>query len=575
MITIGAHRFQANTLPAQLAQRARQFPNAVCYRFPEMGQQCTWKELWEEVELVAGGLSRLGIKKGDRVAILMEGCKELVVSIYATLAAGGVVAPLSTYLTLEELKRAMAEVKPAVFIMGSATHHLAHRQLEESPGWLPEHVFIQGSASSPLSSFKAYTDLAAPFPVSKSTVEAAGLLGVQDAAFLLFSSGTTGVSKGVLRSTAAFMARKPTNTKSNKKSRVLPFYKMANTWVNRFRVLSLLPLYHLAGIGILLLPLQVCNVQLTLPARFHPGRALQLLQTEKSTFLVSTPHMVQALLAQEEITTANLNAVLGIVFASAALPAAVIGKVQHAFKSLYFFMVSYGTTETGSVATGICFLNNRRNRAVALLLRVLRRGNWLGGEIPLSAFAHTGASIGGKVARHVTVRIRHVETGQWLPAEEEGEILIQSHKLISLPAEEKTKQPEEGWYASGDLGYTTTGGLLLITGRRKLLISRGGEKIVPAEVENAMQQFTGVAEALVLGLPDPLYGEIVAAAFTEEETGAVEITRLQPALRSVLSPFKVPVIFLCLPAFPLNASGKIDITAVREALLVQSAQAHA
>ncbi len=575
MITIGAHRFPHNTIPAQLEQHARQFPDSICYRFPQTGQVYTWKELWQEVQQVAGGLIRLGLKKGDRVALLMEGSRELVVSLYATITAGGVAAPLSTYLTLNELKVALAEVQPTVFIMGSAAHHLCHRQLEATAGWLPKHVFIQGGAAAPQAPFREYTGLKSPLlqPV-QGPGEEPPLVSLQDPVFLLFSSGTTGVSKGVLRSTAAFMARRPSTKRARRKGRVTPFHKMANAWLNRFRVLSLLPLYHLAGIGILLLPLQVCNVQVVLPARFHPGTALRLLQAEKIHFLMSTPHMVQALLAQEAAAHTKLDAVLGIVFASAALPASMIGKLRAAFKNLYFFMVSYGATETGSVATGICFTNNRRNRPLDLLMRLLRRGNWLDGEIPLAAFENTPASMGGKIARQVAVGIRHVETGQWLPADAEGEIMIQSHKLVPAP-DGSNEGAGENWYPSGDLGYKTAGGLLLITGRRKLMISRGGEKIAPAEVEQAMGRFPGIAEALVLGLPDALYGEIVGAAFTEKEEGAVAVAQLQQALRQVLSPFKVPVCFLVLPAFPLNAAGKIDVMAVRTALLAQIAQTHA
>lgn len=586
MLTVGPLQFHLNTIPGMLRQRALDFPDSPCYLFPERGQTCTWYSLWEEVQAVAAGLRRLGVQRHDRIAILMEGRTEQLVCIYAAITAGAVAVPLSTYLTKEELKGCLLEARPAVFIMGSAEQHLAYSQLEDvvaagpevlsETNWVPYHAFVQGALMKSESVFQSYDALKT---TSGSEVPAVGASPqtVHDPAFLLFSSGTTGKAKAIIRSAASFMAQKP----ASETPKVNPFTsflaRKGNTYVNRYATLSLLPLYHLAGIGMLLTPLQVCNVRMVMLTRFNPVRGLEVIAQSKARFLIGTPHMVQAMLALKQSATARLDSVLGVFFASAALRPHVLEQTIRRFKSLYFFSVSYGSTETGAVATGTCFVNNRRHIAVSLLLRMMRSINYLDGEISLDTFSQTTASIGGKIARQVEVGIRSPHTGAWLPAGQEGEIMVRSHRLMRYQDESNNQAHfEDGdWFKTGDLGYVDARNCIMITDRLKRIISRGGEKIAPAEIERVMKQQPGIEDVLVLGIPDALYGEVVGAAFTEMSEGAVSVTALREALRESLSSFKVPQHFLRLSALPLNASGKIAMAEVQNELMQMAQQEYA
>ncbi|MBG8551919.1 class I adenylate-forming enzyme family protein [Hymenobacter guriensis] len=559
-----------------LHQRALDFPDAPCYLFPERDQVCTWRSLWEEVQAIAAGLRQLGIRNQDRIAILMEGRPEQIICIYAAIAAGGVAVPLSTYLTREELKGCLLEARPAVFIMGSAEHHIGHSQLTDvvaansgaealsEDHWIPCHAFVLGSPVQPASGFQPYEALKAPTVPETPALDAPGLTAYEPA-FLLFSSGTTGRPKAILRSAAAFTSRKPAGGSQKPNAFQSFLSRKGNAYVNRFVALNLLPLYHLAGIGMMLTPLQVCNARLAMLARFNPVRGLDAIAQTKARFLVGTPHMVQAMLALEQAPASRLGSVLGVFFASAALQPHVLEQTIQGFKNLYFFFVSYGSTETGAVANGICFIPNRRHTAVSLLLRILRSMNYLDGEISLRAFASTPASIGGRIAHQVEVGIRGMHTGEWLPAGQEGEILVRSYRLV--PGSTHAPVDAEGWFRTGDLGYVDAHNCLMITDRLKRVISRGGEKIAPAEIERVIKQQPGIEEVLVLGLPDTLYGEVIAAAFTEKTGARVPIEVLREALQTLLSSFKVPQHFLRLPALPLNATGKIDVAKVRNELL--------
>ncbi|GAB3242519.1 acyl-CoA synthetase [Hymenobacter seoulensis] len=577
MLPLGSLQFQSNTIPGMLRQRARDFPDATCYRFPEREQTCTWHALWEEVQAVAAGLRRLGLQKHDRVAILLEGRAELLVSIFAAITAGGVAVPLSTYLKKEELKVCLREARPAVFIMGSADHHLSYLQLQAEvaaqPGpdaltdarWIPHHAFVQGPAVAVGSGFRSYEELTSRTYPEGPAAEDRITLTAQDPAFLLFTSGSTGTPKGIVRSAASFMARNPMSAGSPPNAFKRLLARKGNRYVNRFGFMSLLPLHHLAGIGMMLMPLQVCNVPLTLLARFNPIRGLAAIAQTKARFLIGTPHMMQAMLAQKSAAPASLDSVLGVFFASAALRPHVLERALQGFQNLCFFAVSYGSTETGAVANGTCFVPNRRHPAVSLLLRLMRRLNYLDGEIPLAAFSRTTASIGGKIARQVEVGIRSPQSGAWLPPGEEGEILVRSHRLMPYQdaSSNQVHRVEGGWFKTGDLGYVDAQNCLMITDRLKQLISRGGEKIAPAEIEHLIKQQPGIDDVLVLGIPDALYGEVVGAAFTETNGGAVSVAALREALHASLSSFKVPQHFLSLPTLPLNAAGKIDVAEVR------------
>ncbi|MCR5886658.1 acyl--CoA ligase [Hymenobacter sp. J193] len=576
MLTLGALQFHSNTIPGMLHQRALDFPDTPCYLFPEKDQTCTWRFVWKEVQAVAASLRRLGVRRQDRIAILMEGCPEQIICIYAAIAAGGVAVPLSTYLTKEELKDCLLEARPAVFIMGSAEHHLAYSQLtdvvaDQTGGqalsearWIPQQAFVQGSPVQPASGFQPYEALKAPLEPEKPAMDVAALTAYEPA-FLLFSSGTTGRPKAILRSAAAFTSRKPVD-KSQKPNAFQSFLsRKGNAYVNRFVALNLLPLYHLAGIGMMLTPLQVCNARLAMLARFNPVRGLDAIAQTKARFLVGTPHMVQAILALEHASPTRLESVLGVLFASAALQPHVLEQAIQGFKNLYFFFVSYGSTETGVVANGICFIPNRRHTAVSLLLRILRSMNYLDGEIPLESFTSTPASIGGRIAHQVEVGIRDIHTDEWLPAGQEGEILVRSYRLV--PGSTHAPIEAEGWFRTGDLGYVDSHNCIMITDRLKRIISRGGEKIAPAEIERVIKRQPGIEEVLVLGLPDALYGEVVAAAFTEKIGASVSVAALREALHTSLSTFKVPQHFLRLPVLPLNATGKIDVAKVRNELL--------
>ena len=560
-----APTFNRHTLPALLHHRAAHTPHNVAYQFPELGQVVTWAQLWQAVQAMAAGLARQGIGPGDRVAVLLEGRLELLVTLLGTVAIGAVAVPLNTYCKLAELRQYLLDARPAAFIVGTSGLRVAWADLAAAvlptpkaaptpEAWVPNRVFVQGAGEELPVPFRSYKVLvAAPF----TPAEVRALCTATPAsapAFLLYTSGTTGLPKGVLRSTASFLAA-DAGAPSRFTARML---RLSDQLTRRFGLLSLLPLYHQGGIGTLVSVLKACNVPTTLLTHFNPVTALDVAERGRCKFLIGTPYMVQAMLGAGAGRPLQLGALVGIAFASAAVSGPMLDGIVARLPGLYFFTVSYGSSEAGAVANGTCFFANNKNLLVAGFLKLMRRANLLSGEIPYALFRETPYSVCGRVDKAVEVQALDAHTGQVLPPGQAGELVVRSHRVMPYADADPVANPRlpGGWFRTGDIGYVTPDGVLILTDRLKRLISRGGEKISPTEIENAIRQHPAVADAYVLGVPDALYGEQVCAVVVPQARAVLDAAELRTWLGERLSQFKIPKYVVGLPALPLLGSGK-------------------
>lgn len=580
--------FNQNTIPAFLYNRVRNVPNNVAFSFPEHNQHYTWAQLWQQVRLVSEGFIRLGINKGDRIAILMEGRIELISSMLAAVSVGAIAVPVNTYSKPQELKTLFLDARPALFVIGTAAHHIHYSVLmhevelvstfdKTNRSWLPAHLLVQGASGELPAPFRHFEELLEGRNTMSDELFAAHCRSTtsDEPAFLLYTSGSTGIPKGVLRSTASFLVgndRKKEGVGGKFKSFVT---QLSDRYTGRYAVMALLPLYHLGGLGILFTSLKACNIRTVLLTRFHPVHALQAAEKERCKFLIGTPYMIQSMLSVRPSQEIRLDHLLGIAFTSSAVNYRMIEKITGQFKNLYFFMVSYGSSEAGAVANGTCFMNRNGNLMVSLFLKLLRSTNLLNGEIAYEEFSRTPYSIGGKVDKHVEVRIRDMHTGEILPVGQKGEIMVRSHRVMRYASDHLVKETflEDGWYRSGDIGYLDERGYLFIVDRVKRIISRGGEKISPAEVEEAILKNPAVSDAFVFGLADELYGELVCAAYVEKEGVRISVSQLQTELSACLSQFKVPKHYISFPAFPISATGKIAGEEIKRAATQQISKA--
>jgi len=578
--------FNQSTLPALLCHRATQTPTAVAYQFPELEQVVTWAQLWQQVQQMAAGLARQGIAPGDRVALLLEGRLELVVSLLGIVTIGAVAVPLNTYCKLAELRQYLLDAQPRALIIGSAGLRVGYADLVgavcgpagpvSEATWVPARVFVQGSGQELPAPFRPFTDLLGAVPTA-AEMRALGTATVASApAFLLYTAGTTGQPKGVLRSTASFLvaaAAAPRKPVGRLRAALL---RHRDQYMNQFMVLSLLPLYHQGGLNSLLFLLESRNVPITLLTHFNPLTALRVAAQVRCRLLIATPYMVQAMLGAHPGAPAQLRSVWGVALGAAAVSGHMLDALLAKLPGLYMLMVGYGSSEAGVVATGTCFFGHNKNALVASLFSGLGRLGLLRGAVPYALFHQTPHSVCGRVAPHVEVCTLDPQTGQPLAAGQPGELAVRSPSVMPYASDGPTARPAHAWYRTGDIGYLTPDGVLILTDRLKRLISRGGEKISPTEVENAIRRHPGIADVYVVAVPDALYGEQACAMVVEQPGTRLEAAKLRAQLAGELSQFKIPHYVVCVPALPLLGSGKLAGEEIRQdALQYINSQAYA
>jgi fatty-acyl-CoA synthase len=565
--------FHNQTIPFFLERRAKESPNKRAFYFPQHNQDYTWAQVWNEVKLLAANFIKIGLTKGDRIAILMEGRMELILSLFASACIGAVAVPLNTYSKKEELTFYLKDAQPSILIMGETGQHLhylsifqsilsEHTSNTELHSLLPRHVYVLGTNLEEPHTFFRFEEL-----INHKNLEAASLskfiseVHPKDPLILLYTSGTSGTPKGVIRSTSSFLG-----STNPKKSYIPLIQRISNRITSHFIFLNLMPLYHLGGYASLLAVLESCQVQMAMLSHYNPSHALKILDEVHPHILSGTPYMIQQMLSSPEFNSYHYKSVFGIAFGSSAVSATLVKRAIEAFH-LSFFIVSYGSTEAGSVATGTCLVVNKKQLLLRLIYNSLKNTGLLSGLIRLEQVDECPFSLAGKVAPHVNIQIQDLHSRKPLPPYKEGEICIQSHRVMPYTSDDNKNEREERWFQSGDIGYLDANNCLIITGRLKRMISRGGEKISPVEVENWMIKNLMLVDAFIVGVPDQLYGEEMAAFVIPKKGVEVTQTKLQQEIKAHLSAFKVPKYIFFLEQFPLSPTGKVAIKLMREMAL--------
>jgi fatty-acyl-CoA synthase len=429
--------------------------------------------------------------------------------------------------------------------------------------WLPQNIFIVGSEDKVSAPFRHFNEL---YTLAESIDDDTLLsvcrsISVRDPLILLYTSGTLGSPKGVLRTTASFFSKANDESTPGKKESLIA--KISDMLAQRFSLMNLLPLYHLGGFQTMLTNLKDCNIRIVMLGYFNPLKALCVLEKERCQILVGTSFMIQRILSLPQLCQFNLSSLLGVIFTSAAVNKSVLQQMNRCWK-LYFFLVSYGSTEAGAVSNGFCLME-RKSLIFSIFLKILTKMNFLSGLISFKDFEKSSYSLAGKVDKSVEVSIIDPVTEEPLPLYAHGEIAIRSHRVMKYyrDNQDRTRYTRDGWYKSGDLGYIDEKGYLTVIERIHRTVSRGGEKISPVEVENILLKHNDVAEAFVHGIPDDMYGEELCACVVAKNGRYLTAEGLRAFLDTYLSAFKIPRYFVFLPCLPLSPTGKIIVDEVQ------------
>ena len=464
----------------------------------------TFAELWEASGRAAAGLAAQGIGRGERVACLTRHTAECVALVLAACRLGAVCMPVNWRLAPPEIDYIVKD--------GRARFMMADRS------------FAANAATTLVTEeFDAWAAGFAPLAASYAP-------SPDETALQLYSSGTTGLPKGVELTHANLACGMMSAVPDAIGYRGAPDV-----------MLNVLPTYHIAGVGVGLLTAARGGMSVLYPD-FDPAAAIAAIAEHRITHAFLVPAMIQFMLAAPGAARADYASLKGISYGASPISERVLVDALRTFRC--DFMQVYGLTETTGAITMLPPEDHDPDGPKKDLLR----------------------SAGKPIAN---VQLRVVEPGTDLDCAEGavGEVLIRSpQNMKGYWGNDKATRAAflgGGWFRSGDAGCLKDG-YLYLRDRIKDLIISGGENIYPAEVENVLMQHPALADGAVIGVPDEQWGEAVKACVVLKPDAKATAAEIIEFMRARLAHFKCPKTIDFLEAIPRNPTGKILKRVLRE-----------
>ncbi|RZU54189.1 acyl transferase domain-containing protein [Krasilnikovia cinnamomea] len=492
-------------LPEILREHAAVRPDKVAFR--DRRRAVGYAELERRTRRLAGHLSGLWLQPGDRAMIFLGNAVEVIESYLAVSRAGGVAVPFNPAASAAELAYALDDSGARVVITDPGHLEQVRRLL---PGRAYLRVVVTGEQPPPRPLVR-FEELAGTEPATPPRDDQ----GLDDPAWMLYTSGTTGNPKGVV------------STQRSCQWSIAACYAPILGLSDTDEVLWPMPLHHSLAHVLCVLGVTVVGASATLLDGFAPEDVLGALRDERYTFLAGVPAMYHYLLAEAREHGAHRSALRLALTAGSICPAALRDTFEQTFGVP--LLDGYGSTETCGLMTV----------------------NWPHG-------ARVDGSCGLPVPG-LALRLVDSDTGLDVPTGAEGEVWVRGPNLMRGYHNQPDATAQVlagGWYHTGDLARCDDLGYVTITGRSRELIIRSGENVHPAEIEDVLLRVPGVADAAVVGRPHEVLGE-VPVAFVVPGPGGFDAERLFAACRDELSTFKVPEEVYEIDRIPRTSSGKI------------------
>lgn len=548
------HAIPAETLPALLRGCARRLPEREALVFPAFTRggealRLTFAQLDARVDELAWGLLALGVARGEHVALWAPNVPDWVPLEFALARVGAVLVTMNTALKHTEAgyqlrqsrattvlhvtrtghNEASAELDALFAASDPAVAHVRHRLwLRATPDDEPPLGVLPGGGKGALPDLDALVErgraLRLEHPDALERAEAA--VRAEDVANIQYTSGTTGFPKGV-------MLRHRNLLHSGYALGAL------NGTTQDDRLAVMVPMFHCFGCVVCVLGAFCHGAALCLLPAFEPGAALRLVEEERCTQIHGVPTMFAAMLAHADCGRRNTSSLRAGYVAGAPVPAALLHEIVTRL-GCRGMSVTYGLTEAAPGVSGS----------------------------PPDAPLEVRAGTIGRALPGVELRVVDPATLRELPPGEKGELLVRGPNVMAGyhddPEATASAITPEGWLRTGDLCLVGHDGWLRITGRIKDIIIRGGENIMPSEIENALRELPGIVDAAVVGVPSERLGEEIGAALRLAPGVALDPQALRAALADRLASFKIPQHWLAVDHYPLTGSGKVQKYRLRE-----------
>ncbi|EJQ15099.1 hypothetical protein IE3_01040 [Bacillus cereus BAG3X2-1] len=528
----GTISYDIQPLHGYLEKMASRYPEKKALHF--LGKDVTFSDFHDKVKKFANYLQRLGVEKGDRVAIMLPNCPQSVIGYYGTLLAGGIVVQTNPLYTERELEYQLHDsgakvilcldlVFPRVTNVQKATR-LEHIIVTRIADFLPFpknllYPFVQ----------KKQTNLVVNVSESETihlwkSVERESNAGVEvpcdpenDLALLQYTGGTTGFPKGVML------------THKNLVSNTL----MGAHWLYNCKegeevILGVLPFFHVYGMTAVMNLSIMQGYKMVLIPKFDMKMVFEAIKKHKVTLFPGAPTIYIALLNSPLLKEYDISSIQACISGSAPLPV----EVQEEFERVTGgkLVEGYGLTESSPVTHGNFLWEKRVPGSIGV--------PWPDTE----------------------VIIMSLETGEALPPGEIGEIVVKGPQIMKgywNKPEETAAVLQDGWLHTGDVGYMDEDGFFYVKDRKKDMIVASGFNVYPREVEEVLYECEKVQEVVTIGVPDPYRGETVKAFVVLKEGAECTEEELDQFARKYLAAYKVPKVYEFRSELPKTTVGKI------------------
>jgi fatty-acyl-CoA synthase len=544
VVGVGTPQLWGLTVAQALQQIAERFPARDAAVFVEQGVRWSWAELVREVDAFAGGLHRLGLRKGDRVGIWSPNRSEWLVTQFATARLGIVLVNINPAYRLSELEYALNKVGCKALVtavqfkssdylgmLRTLAPELDHcRAGELSAAKLPHlrNVIQMGDEAPGTHRYENIVEQGRSIERSELDVITASL-SADDAINVQFTSGTTGSPKGATLSHASIL--------NNGR-----FVVGAMNFNEHDRLCIPVPLYHCFGMVMGVLGCVSTGATMVFPAEgFAPDTTLAALEAERCTALYGVPTMFVAQLQHPQLSAFDLSALRTGIMAGAPCPTEVM-KQCIAQMNLREVTIAYGMTETSPVSFQSA-VDDSLERRVSTVGRIQP-------HVECKVVDEAGETVPVGVQGELCTRGYSVMQGYWDDAERTGEAI-----------------DELGWMHTGDLATIDDEGYCNITGRVKDMLIRGGENVYPREIEEYLFRHPAVLDVQVFGVPDPKYGEEICAWIVCKPGEQTSEEEIKAFCRGQIAHFKIPRYVSFPDELPMTVTGKPQKFVMREVMM--------
>lgn len=531
------------TIGALVDEMAAKFPESDALVYPFLNLRYTYSQFKDVCNQAAKGFMKLGIKKGEHIAIWANNVPQWVITQFSTGKMGAVLVTVNTNYRSFELEYLMKQSDSTTLLLVAGVkekdeylriiYELCPELYSSQPGQLKsaklpllKNVIFLGDEKHPgMFTWEEVMELGKEVPDS-DLAERQASLDPHDVINMQYTSGTTGFPKGVML------------THTNLIGNAISLAECMNL-SEKDRMCIPVPFFHCFGCVLGTLTCVVSGAAMVPVEAFHPVKVLETVEAERCTALHGVPTMFITELEQMGKKKYDTSSLRTGIMAGAPCPIEVMKQVVNVMGASEI-CITYGQTEASPGIT---------------MTRV---------DDPLELRVSTV----GKALPNVEVMIINPETGEAVPPGVQGELCTRGYHVMkgyyNMPEATASAIDKDGWLHTGDLAVMDENGYCKITGRLKDMIIRGGENIYPREIEEFLYTHPKVKDVQVVGVPSEKYGEEVVAFLQLKEGQTATEEEIKEYCVGKISRFKIPAYVMFVAEYPTTASGKIQKYRLRE-----------